>query len=200
MLVGIRAVIALLDGLGERVDRVAHLLAALVDQAQMVEVVRIVGLDLHCLPHQIARFAQVLPAGERAAEEVEGLRLAIVQGHGLPELLLGLLELTAFHQDAAQAGTVLRLLGVELDRPPERLERGLRLPHPAQQRGVLERQRGVGVELRQRDLHLLAGRGQAALRREGLAHARVGDGVVGILLQRARVQLLRLVPVAERQR
>jgi len=155
----------------KRLDGVPHLLPALVDQAQVVERVGIVGLDLDGLLHQIGGLAQVLASGQGASEVVERFGLPVVQRHRLPELLLRFLELAALDQQPAEPGPVAGLLGIELDRLAERFHRPLGLAHAPQQRSVFERQGSVRVELRQRDLHLPARSRKLAVRRQRLAHA-----------------------------
>ena len=199
MLVGVGVLAALVEGAGVGVDRVPDLQAPLVDEAEVVEELRVVWLDLDRLLHQILRLPQVLAAGERATEEIERFGEAVVHRHGLPELRLGLLQIASLDQDAAETRAIERLLGVQLHGLAERLQRPVRLSHAAEQRAVLVLQRRVGFELVERHLHLLAGRGEIALRRQSLAHARMRDRVVGILLQRTRKRVARLVRVAHRQ-
>ena len=189
---------ALLDRVREGLDRVLNLLALLVDQPEMEQVLGVFRLDLDRLLHRVDRFGEVLPPGHRAGEEEEPLGVAVVHEHGLPQLRLGLLELAALDQQRPQPRPVARILGVELDRLAQRGQRGVGVAHPAQERAVLVVHRRVGIDLRQRQLQLLARRRQIALRSQRLAHAGVRERVLRVLLQRAHVRIPRLLLVAER--
>ena len=200
MLVGIRVPAALVDGAREGLDGVPDLEPFLEDEAEVVVELGVVGLDLHRLLHHVHRLAQFLAARERAREKIQRLGMAVVHRHRFTQLQLGRLEVAALHQDAAEPGAIAGILGVELDGLAERLERGVRVPHPPQQRPVLVLERRIGIELDERGLHLLARRGHLALRRERLAHARMCHRIVGVDLQGARIGLPGLVAVSQRQR
>ena len=99
----------------EGLDRVLNLLALLVDQPEMEQVLGVFRLDLDRLLHRVDRFGEVLPPGHRAGEEEEPLGVAVVHQHGLPQLRLGLLELAALDQQRPEPRPVARILRVELE-------------------------------------------------------------------------------------